>query len=206
MTTPRASQPVTAGPPLRASSTTALWVYPPGLPDRRHWFGRLRQRLRTYPAHGANPQYPAPYAGEQHHGHVHMVKGLRIPSRSAATGAASPTSTAAMPSPSTAAAPTMNMPTSPICPIRNNVLGGSFSNSWATAYADLMGVVPEVTNVYELQDHQDPTTATALGDGAFINRNFHSNEFEYFHSGQLARPFQPHPHLRPAPHHPANAL
>jgi hypothetical protein len=64
-------------------------------------------------------------------------------------------------------------------PNPNNVLGGSFSNSYATAYANLMGIVPQVTDVtnYKITG---PDTATAQGDGAFVNRNFHSNEFEYF--------------------------
>lgn len=64
-------------------------------------------------------------------------------------------------------------------PDPNNVLGGGFASSWAYAYADLMGIVPEVTNAYNYAI-TNPTTATALADGAFIKRSFRSNEFEYF--------------------------
>jgi hypothetical protein len=47
------------------------------------------------------------------------------------------------------------------------------------AWANMMGVVPEVFDVdnYHITS---PTSASALADGAFIARDFHSNEYEYF--------------------------
>ncbi|MGA3089639.1 MAG: TonB-dependent receptor [Terriglobales bacterium] len=64
-------------------------------------------------------------------------------------------------------------------PNPNNVLGGSFATAWEYAYADLMGVIPEVFDVYNYQI-TSPTSGTALPEGAFIQRDFHANEFEYF--------------------------
>jgi hypothetical protein len=53
------------------------------------------------------------------------------------------------------------------------------SDSWMYAYGNLMGVVPEVFKVYNYQI-TGPNAATALPDGSFVNRDFRSNEFEYF--------------------------
>jgi hypothetical protein len=64
-------------------------------------------------------------------------------------------------------------------PNPDNVLSGSFATSWELAWADLMGIVPEVTDAFNFAI-TNPTTATALPDGAFIDRSFRSNEFEYF--------------------------
>jgi len=64
-------------------------------------------------------------------------------------------------------------------PNPNNVLGGSFATAWEYAYADLMGIVPEVFDVYNYQI-TGRTSAVALPVGAFIQRDFRSNEFEYF--------------------------
>lgn len=64
-------------------------------------------------------------------------------------------------------------------PNPDNVLGGNFSSSWELAWADLMGIVPEVTDAFNFAI-TNPTTATALPDGAFIDRSFRSNEFEYY--------------------------
>jgi hypothetical protein len=54
-----------------------------------------------------------------------------------------------------------------------------FSNSYMQAYATLMGTVPFIADVYNYKVNS-PTTATALADGAFIQRSFRANEFEYF--------------------------
>jgi hypothetical protein len=54
-----------------------------------------------------------------------------------------------------------------------------FSYSWATAYSTLVGNVPELSKVYNY-NIASPTSATALADGAFVQRNFRSNEFEYY--------------------------
>lgn len=64
-------------------------------------------------------------------------------------------------------------------PDPGNVLGGSFATAWEYAYADLMGVIPEVFDVYNYRI-TSPTTGVALPVGAFVQRDFHSNEFEYF--------------------------
>ncbi len=64
-------------------------------------------------------------------------------------------------------------------PNPNGVLQGSFSQSWMFAYANMIGIVPEVTNVYNYQI-TGPTTATALPNGAFVSRAFRSNELEGF--------------------------
>jgi hypothetical protein len=52
-------------------------------------------------------------------------------------------------------------------------------NSYEVAYANLVGVVPSVTDVYNY--HIDsPTSASLLGEGAFLDRHFKTNEFEYY--------------------------
>jgi hypothetical protein len=55
----------------------------------------------------------------------------------------------------------------------------SFSSSWQQAYADLMGIIPEVVDVYNYKI-TGATTGAALAEGAFVDKNFHSNEFEYY--------------------------
>jgi hypothetical protein len=60
-----------------------------------------------------------------------------------------------------------------------NIDSGFYSDYWPAAYADLMGVVPEVNAVYNYQI-TGPNAATGLPDGSFISRNFRINEFEYF--------------------------
>ncbi len=59
------------------------------------------------------------------------------------------------------------------------VANTGFANSYMQAYATLMGTVPYIANVYNY-NVTSPTTAAALPDGAFIQRNFRANEFEYF--------------------------
>jgi hypothetical protein len=54
-----------------------------------------------------------------------------------------------------------------------------FLNSYQIAYANLVGTIPSVTNVYNYTV-TNPTTGTLLNDGAFIDRHFKTNEFEYF--------------------------
>lgn len=54
-----------------------------------------------------------------------------------------------------------------------------FANSYMEAYATLMGTLPYLVDVYNYKV-TSPTTATALSDGAFINRSFRANEFEYY--------------------------
>lgn len=54
-----------------------------------------------------------------------------------------------------------------------------FGNSYQIAYANLIGLVPSVTNVYNYAI-SSATSGTLLSDGAFINRHFKANEFEYY--------------------------
>jgi hypothetical protein len=54
-----------------------------------------------------------------------------------------------------------------------------FSNSYGIAYANLVGTVPQVTDQYNYKV-TSATSGTLLGDGAFVDRHFKGNEFEYF--------------------------
>ena len=64
-------------------------------------------------------------------------------------------------------------------PNPNGVLQGSFAQAWQFAYANMIGIVPEVVSVYNYQI-TSPTEATALPTGAFVSRSFRSNEWEWF--------------------------
>jgi hypothetical protein len=56
---------------------------------------------------------------------------------------------------------------------------GGFSSSYQQAYANLVGVIPEVTNVYNYAV-SSATTGTLLNDGATIDRHFKANEYEWY--------------------------
>ena len=58
-------------------------------------------------------------------------------------------------------------------------LGSGFANSYQIAYDAMVGLVPQTTQRYNYSV-TSPTTGTLFADGAFINRHFHANEFEYF--------------------------
>ncbi len=58
-------------------------------------------------------------------------------------------------------------------------VAGSFSNSYAIAYANLVGTVPSVSDVFNYKI-TSATAATLLKDGTAIDRHFQANEFEYF--------------------------
>ena len=45
------------------------------------------------------------------------------------------------------------------------------------AYANLVGTIPSVTNIYNYAV-TSPPAASLLADGAFIDRHFKANEFE----------------------------
>jgi hypothetical protein len=64
-------------------------------------------------------------------------------------------------------------------PLPPNISSSFASDSWMYGFGNLMGVVPEVYKVYNYQI-TGPNSATALPDGSFVNRNFRTNEFEYF--------------------------
>jgi len=55
----------------------------------------------------------------------------------------------------------------------------SFSNSYLNAFANLVGTIPEVTNVYNYAV-SSATAGTLLNDGASIDRHFKSNEYEWY--------------------------
>ena len=54
-----------------------------------------------------------------------------------------------------------------------------FSNSYAIAYANLVGTIPQVSTE-ENYAVTSPTAGSLLPDGAFINRHFKANEFEWY--------------------------
>jgi hypothetical protein len=54
-----------------------------------------------------------------------------------------------------------------------------FANSYGIAYANLVGTVPSVTDVYNY-NVDSPTSGSLLGDGATIGRHFKANEYEYY--------------------------
>ncbi len=58
-------------------------------------------------------------------------------------------------------------------------MSGGYATSFNYAYSTIIGNVAErdTSANYVVTD---PTTATVLSDGAFVNRHFKSNEFEYF--------------------------
>jgi len=59
----------------------------------------------------------------------------------------------------------------------------SFTFSYKIAYANLMGVVPSVTNQYNYEV-TSPTGGTLLADGTPINRHFSANEYEGYAQDQ----------------------
>lgn len=56
-------------------------------------------------------------------------------------------------------------------------VNSGFSNSYEIAFANLVGTVPSLTDVFNYK-LTSATAGNALGDGAFINRHFKSNEYE----------------------------
>lgn len=60
-----------------------------------------------------------------------------------------------------------------------NPVDTGFQNSYEIAYANLIGTVPAVTDVYNYKV-TSASSAEVLGDGTPISRAFKANEFEYF--------------------------
>ncbi len=58
-------------------------------------------------------------------------------------------------------------------------VSNGFSNSFLIAYANLVGTVPQLTNVYNYTVN-NTASGSLLGQGAFIGRSFRTNEFEYY--------------------------
>jgi hypothetical protein len=59
-------------------------------------------------------------------------------------------------------------------------VSGGFSDSYLVAYANLVGAVPQLNNVYNYSVSKDATTGNALADGADITRKFKANEYEWY--------------------------
>jgi hypothetical protein len=55
-----------------------------------------------------------------------------------------------------------------------------FANSFLVAYANLVGTVPQANSQYNYDVAPGGATGTLLNQGAFLNRSFRTNEFEYF--------------------------
>ncbi len=64
----------------------------------------------------------------------------------------------------------------------NGVPGYSsgFTNSFQVAYANLVGTVPQLTSVYNYSVASGGGSGALLNQGAFLNRSFRTNEFEYY--------------------------
>jgi Carboxypeptidase regulatory-like domain/TonB dependent receptor len=60
-----------------------------------------------------------------------------------------------------------------------DAVDGGFANSYLEAYANLVGTVASVTNNYNYAV-SSATSGTLLGDGAFIDRHFKANEYEWY--------------------------
>ncbi len=60
-----------------------------------------------------------------------------------------------------------------------DTVNNGFTNSYVNAYANLIGTVPSVTDVYNY-GVTNATTGTLLAEGTPIARSFKANEFEYY--------------------------
>lgn len=56
---------------------------------------------------------------------------------------------------------------------------GGFSNSYEIAYANLVGTIPQVTDVFNYRV-DSATAGTLLSSGTFLDRHFSANEFEWY--------------------------
>jgi hypothetical protein len=63
--------------------------------------------------------------------------------------------------------------------IGNPEVNGGFGNSYEIAFANLVGTVPSLTNIYNYA-LTSASGGTLLADGAVLNRHFKSNEFEWY--------------------------
>ncbi len=55
-----------------------------------------------------------------------------------------------------------------------------FANSFQIAYANLVGTVPQLNSVYNYSVARGGASGLLLNQGAFLNRSFRANEFEYY--------------------------
>lgn len=58
-------------------------------------------------------------------------------------------------------------------------VNGGFGNSYEIAFANLVGTVPSLTNVYNYK-LDSASAGTLLADGSVLTRHFKSNEFEWY--------------------------
>jgi hypothetical protein len=63
--------------------------------------------------------------------------------------------------------------------IGNPEVNGGFGNSYGIAFANLVGTVPSLTNIYNYA-LTSASAGTLLADGTVLNRHFKSNEFEWY--------------------------
>lgn len=63
--------------------------------------------------------------------------------------------------------------------IGQDPVDGGFGDSYLIAYANLVGTVPSVSDIYNYKV-TSASAATLLGDGAYISRHFKANEYEYY--------------------------
>ena len=64
-------------------------------------------------------------------------------------------------------------------PQPSDPVNAGFGNSYLVAFANLIGTIPEIADVFNYK-LVSPTSGTALAEGAFINRHFKANEFEWY--------------------------
>ena len=74
-------------------------------------------------------------------------------------------------------ATTSDLPTPKLSVNGLPTMADSFSNSWMEGYASLMGIIPEISDVYNYTI-TGPTSGKAMAEGDFVTKNFRSNEFE----------------------------
>jgi hypothetical protein len=60
-----------------------------------------------------------------------------------------------------------------------DAVDGGFSSSYQQAFANLVGTIPQVNSQFNYAV-SSPTTGKLLADGAFIDRHFKANEYEYY--------------------------
>ena len=63
--------------------------------------------------------------------------------------------------------------------LNNLPVDGGFTNSYVIAYANLIGTIPSVTNIYNYKI-TSPTAGSLLADGATLGRHYKGNEYEYY--------------------------
>ncbi|MGA8740680.1 MAG: carboxypeptidase-like regulatory domain-containing protein, partial [Terracidiphilus sp.] len=65
------------------------------------------------------------------------------------------------------------------CTANGSKVDSSFTNSYEIAFANLVGTIPQITDVFNYK-LTSPTSGTALADGVPLERHFVTNEFEWY--------------------------